>query len=272
MSRERPLSLITGASAGIGTAFARALAARGHDLILTARRAGRLDALAVELRTVHGCVVTVLPLDLAAPGAATRLTEAITGRGLTVDWLINNAGYGVPGTFDDNDWKIHSNFLRVMVEVPTELAWRLLPSMRTAGYGRIINVASLAGHVPAPAGHTLYAASKAYLIKFSQALALENSDRDVHVCALCPGFTWSEFHDVTGTRETMNQMPAFMWQSAEAVAAEGIKAVEAGKPVHVTGRVNRTIKTFAKLIPDRLGLWIMARQAHRFRVSRPPGE
>ena len=265
MSRERPTSLITGASAGIGAAFARTLAARGHDLILTARRAERLEALANELRGKHGCAVTVLPLDLAAPGAAGELADTIAVRGLAVDWLINNAGYGVPGTFDGNDWKTHEDFVRIMMEAPTELAWRLLPAMRERGYGRIINVASLAGHVPSTAGHTLYGASKAYLIKFSQSLALENADRDVHVCALCPGFTWSEFHDVTGTRETMNRMPSYMWQTAEAVVAEGIAAVEAGDPVHVTGRVNRTIKAFAKLIPDRLGLWIMKRQAHRFR-------
>jgi len=268
MSRERPTSLVTGASAGIGMAFAQALAARGHDLILTARRADRLETLAAELRAAHGCSVAALPLDLAAPGAAGKLADEIVARGLAVDWLINNAGYGVPGTFDGNDWKTHEDFIRIMIEVPTELAWRLLPAMRERGYGRIINVASLAGHMPAPAGHTLYAASKAYLIKFSQALALENGDRDVRVCALCPGFTRSEFHDVTGTRETMDRMPSYMWQTAEAVAAEGIAAVEAGDPVRVTGRVNRAIKAFAKLIPDRLGLWIMARQAHRFRDTR----
>lgn len=265
MSRERPTSLVTGASAGIGAAFARALAARGHDLILTARRAERLEELAAELGGKYRCAVTVLPLDLAAPGAAAKLIDDIGARGLSVDWLINNAGYGVPGTFDGNDWKTHEDFIRIMMEAPTELTWRLLPGMRERNYGRIINVASLAGHVPSPAGHTLYGASKAYLIKFSQALALENIDRDVHVCALCPGFTWSEFHDVTGTRETMNRMPSYMWQTAEAVVAEGIAAVEAGDPVRVTGRINRAIKTLAKLIPDRLGLRIMARQAHRFR-------
>jgi len=265
MSRERPTSLITGASAGIGAAFARALTVRGHDLIVTARRADRLEALAAELRGAHGCTITVLPLDLAAPGAARKLVDEIAARGLAVDWLINNAGYGVPGTFDGNGWRTHEDFIRIMMEAPTELAWRLLPAMRARDYGRIINVASLAGHVPSTAGHTLYGASKAYLIKFSQALALENADRDVHVCALCPGFTWSEFHDVTGTRETMNKMPSFMWQTAEAVVAEGIEGVEAGDPVCVTGRVNRAIKAFAKLIPDWLGLWIMKRQAHRFR-------
>lgn len=265
MSRERPISLVTGASAGIGAAFARTLAGRGHDLILTARRANRLETLAAELRGAHGVTVTVMPLDLAAPGSAAKLADGIGARGLAVDWLINNAGYGVPGTFDTIEWKTHEDFIRIMMEAPTELIHRLLPAMRERGYGRIINVASLAGHVPSPAGHTLYGASKAYLIKMSQALALENIDRDVHVCALCPGFTWSEFHDVTGTRETMNEMPSYMWQTAEAVVAEGIEAVEAGDPVRVTGRVNRAIKAFAKLIPDRLGLWIMARQAHRFR-------
>jgi len=270
MSRERPTSLVTGASAGIGAAFARALAARGHDLVLTARRADRLEALAAELRAAHGCTVTVLPLDLAAPGAAKALVDKIAARGVAIDWLINNAGYGVPGTFDANDWKTHEDFLRIMMEAPTELAWRLLPAMRERGYGRIVNVASLAGHVPSTAGHTLYGASKAFLIKFSQSLALENADRGVHVCALCPGFTCSEFHDVTGTRETMNRMPSFMWQTADAVVAEGIAAVEAGDPVHVTGRVNRAIKAFAKLVPDRLGLWIIARQAHRFRQTKRP--
>jgi len=263
VSRERPLSLVTGASAGIGAAFARALAARGYDLILTARRTDRLEALATELRRAHNITITVLPLDLATPGAAQKLADAIAVHGLAVDWLINNAGYGMPSSFDAYDWERHADFLRVMIEAPTELVARLLPAMRAAGYGRIINVASLAGLVPASAGHTLYAASKAYLIKFSQALALENADRDVHVCALCPGFTWSEFLDVAGTRATM-KVPSFMWQTAEAVVAEGIEAVEAGKPVKVTGRVNRGIKVLARLIPDRLGLWIMERQARPF--------
>jgi len=267
MSRERPLSLVTGASAGIGAAFARALAARGHDLILTARRADRLEALAAELRGAHDMTITVLPLDLAAPGAAQQLVDAIAARGLSVDWLINNAGYGMPSSFDAYDWERHADFLRVMIEAPTELVSRLLPAMRAAGYGRIISVASLAAHVPASAGHTLYAASKAYLVKFSQALALENADHNVHVCALCPGFTRSEFLDVAGTRETM-KIPSYMWQTAEAVVAEGIKAVEAGDPVRITGLINRAIKVLAKLIPDRLGLRIMARQAGHFRDTR----
>jgi uncharacterized protein len=267
MTQARPLSLITGASAGIGAAFARALATLGHDVVLTARRTDRLETLAAELRATHGIQATVLTNDLADPHAVEQLCAELDQRGLKADWLINNAGYGVPGRFDANDWATHADFLRVLVTAPTELAWRLLGGMRERGYGRIVNVASLAGHVPGSAGHTLYAASKAYMIKFSQSLALENQGNGVHVCALCPGFTRSEFHDVTGTRPLVNKMPSFMWQSAEDVVQEGIKAVERGDAVHVTGRFNRTVKGVFKLMPDKFALRMSARQSHRYRAQ-----
>lgn len=189
MTSPRPLSLVTGASSGIGAEFARQLAAGGHDLVLTARRADRMETLATELRERYATHVTVLPHDLADPAAPQMLCDTLEQRGLQVDWLINNAGYGVPGTLDANDWTTHADSLQVLLIAPTELAWRLLPGMRERGHGRIINVSSLAGHVPGPAGHTLYAATKAYLIKFSQSLALENQSAGVNVCALCPGFT-----------------------------------------------------------------------------------
>lgn len=265
MPPARPLSLITGASAGIGKAFAHALAARGHDLVLTARRAERLQALATTLRKQYACTVTVLPADLADPAAPQILCEALHRQGLAVDWLVNNAGYGVPGTFCTVPWDTHASFMQTLVNAPLELSWRLLPGMRERGYGRIINVASLAGHVPGTAGHTLYAPAKALLIKFSQGLAMENRARGVHVCALCPGFTWSEFHDVTGTRSMMSRLPGFMWQTADAVVREGIAAVERGKAVHVSGAVNRCIKRLFKLMPDRLALQLSARQARRYR-------
>lgn len=259
------LSLVTGASAGIGEAFARQLAARGHNLVLTARRVDRLDHLAEALRKQHRIEVTVLPADLADPAAAGQLCETLGQRGLHVDWLINNAGYGVPGSFAANGWAAHADFLRVLVAAPTELAWRLLPDMHRRGRGRIINVASLAGFMPGTAGHTLYAAAKAYLISFSQSLALENRARGVHVCALCPGFTRSEFHDITGTRGKMDKLPAFMWLDADEVARQGIAAVERGDVVHVTGRVNRMIKALAQCMPDRWMLWLSSRESRRFR-------
>jgi hypothetical protein len=265
MTPSRPLSLITGASSGIGAEFARQLAANGHDLVLTARRADRMETLATELRERHAAQVTVLPHDLADPATPRALCDVLEERGLQVDWLINNAGYGVPGTLDANDWRTHADSLQVLLTAPTELAWRLLPGMRRRGHGRIINVSSLAGHVPGPAGHTLYAATKAYLIKFSQSLALENLSSGVNVCALCPGFTWSEFHDVTGTRDKMNKLPGFMWLSAQDVVRQGIAAVERGVPVYIPGRVNRIIKTVVQLMPDRLAMWLSARESKRYR-------
>ncbi|MBE1162805.1 SDR family NAD(P)-dependent oxidoreductase [Dyella acidiphila] len=267
MSQARPLSLITGASAGIGAAFARALAARGHDVVLTARRTDRLETLAAELRQAHGTNVTVITNDLAEPHAVEQLCNALDERGLQVDWLINNAGYGVPGPFDQVDWAVHADFMRVLMTAPTELAWRLVRGMRARGYGRIVNVASLAGHVPGTAGHTLYAASKAYMIKFSQSLALENQAIGVHACALCPGFTKSEFHDVTGTRQMMNKLPDYMWQTSEQVVQEGIAAVERGDAVFVTGRFNRVVKGLFKLLPDRVAMRMSAKQSKRYRAQ-----
>ncbi len=267
MTPDRPLSLITGASSGIGAAFARHLAVLGHDLVVTARRTERLQELAAELQAEHSTTVTVLPCDLADPAAVAGLCDTMEQRALQVDWLVNNAGYGVPGSFDAHDWPVHADFLRVLLEAPTELAWRVLPGMRQRGYGRIINVASLAGHVPAPAGHTLYAASKAYLIRFSQALALENRSHGVHVCALCPGFTWSEFHDVTGTRAKMDKLPRYMWLTADEVVVEGIRAVERSDAVYIPGRVNRFLKAALQLMPDRLALRLSARQGRRYRDS-----
>jgi len=265
---QTPRALVTGASAGIGAAFAQALAARGCDVVLSARRADRLHALARELSMKYGVDAQVLVADLAAPDACEKIARELALRGLRVDFLVNNAGYGVPGSFTANDWRTHEDFIRVLMIAPTELCHRLLPAMRERGYGRIINVASLAGLVPGTPGHTLYAAAKAYLIKFSQSLALENRDKGVNVCALCPGFTYSEFHDVTGAREKVSRMPRWLWMDADAVVRQGLDAVELGKIVYVTGRVNRTIKRLFKLLPDQLALSVIARRAKHFRVEK----
>jgi short-subunit dehydrogenase len=115
----------------------------------------------------------------------------------------------------------------------------------------------------------MYAASKAFLIKFSQSLGLENRDRGVKVCAVCPGFTWSEFHDVVGSREQVSRMPKWMWMTAEDVAREGLDALERGEIVHVTGRANRAIKALVKLLPDRFALNLIQRRSKDFRVQDP---
>jgi hypothetical protein len=263
----RPLALVTGASAGIGRAFAVALAARGCDLVLTARREDRLLALAAELRGAHGAHSVVLPCDLATHDGAAWLADAMLVRGLAPTWLIANAGYGVPGHFDANGWETHAAFLRVMVEAPTLLAHRLLPAMRECGFGRIVVVSSLAAFVPGTAGHTLYGASKAYLVRFCEALAAECIGTGVNISALCPGFTRSEFHDVTGTRARVGRLPGFLWQDAEAVALAGIAAVERGEAVHVPGTANRAIRHFTRLLPPGLSGRLARRQSNRFRET-----
>lgn len=255
--------LVTGASSGIGAALAREYARRGHPLLLSARRRDKLEALARELGAQVRC--EVLAADLADPAAPRQVFEEATRRGLAVEVLVNNAGYGLPGTFLAQPWDAHAKFLQVMVSAVCELTHLFLPDMQRAGRGAVMNVASLAGHVPGSAGHTLYAASKAFMIKFSQSLALENAATGVKVCAVCPGFTLSEFHDVTGTREQVSKMPAWMWSKAEDVAREGIDAMERGEVVHVTGRANRAIKTLAALMPDRLALRLVQKRSKDFR-------
>ena len=264
---QAAFALITGASAGIGAAFARELAKQGHALVLTARRVDRLDALAAELRADHAVEVQCIPCDLGNPGAPQSLWAEITRRELMIDILINNAGYGVTGSFLSRPWQTHAEFIQVMMTAPAELCHRALPDMRARGHGRIINVASLAGLLPAPAGHTLYAASKAYLIRFSQALALENQAHGVRVCALCPGFTHSEFHDVTGTRTQMQRMPKIMWMHADVVARDALAAVERGDVVRVCGGLNRAIKCFFDMLPDRLALRLINGRGKHFRAK-----
>lgn len=256
-------ALITGASAGIGAAIAREYARRGMPLILTARRLDRLQALAAELAPQVAC--TVIAADLAEPGAVERLFQEVTARGLHVQILVNNAGYGVPGAYLSSDWTIHAAFLRVMLESVCELTWRFLPGMLERGQGGVLNVASLAGLVPGSAGHTLYAASKSFLIKFSESLALEYAARGIKVSALCPGFTFSEFHDITGTRPQVSRLPAFMWLSAEEVARQGVAALAAGRTVHVSGRVNRLIRLLVKYLPDWAARALIRSRSRDFR-------
>ena len=206
-----------------------------------------------------------MPGDLADPTTPRRLFEQVTSDGLVVDALVNNAGYGLTGHFLASPWQTHAEFLELMLTAVVELTYRLLGPMLERGYGRIINVASLAGLVPATAGHTLYAPTKAFLIRFSQSLALEVRNRGVHVTALCPGFTHSEFHDVNRTREVVQQLPRWMWMDAETVARQGFDAVMEGRSIYVNGRVNRTIAFLTRHLPDGVMSRITQRQSRKYR-------
>ena len=165
---------MTGASAGIGLAFAQDLAARGYDLVLTARRRERLEALARDAaRCASAWTRTSLPRIWPTRMRPNAWSVSLAEQRLVIDLLVNNAGFGVPGRYAATSWAQQRDFLQVMVVAVSELTHRLLPGMLSRQWGRIINVASLAGLMPAVAGHTLYAASKAFVISFSESLALE---------------------------------------------------------------------------------------------------
>jgi short-subunit dehydrogenase len=256
-------ALVTGASSGIGAAIAREYARRGVPLVLTARRADRLESLAATLRA--RVPVECIAADLADPAAPRALQEEIGRRGLHVSHLVNNAGYGVPGRYLSPDWKTHGDFLQVMVVAVAELTHRFLPAMEAAGHGRILNIASLAGLVPASAGHTLYGAAKAFVICFSESLAQETASRGVHVTALCPGMTYSEFHDVNGMRARVSKLPGWLWLDADRVARLGVGAVERGDARCVPGGVNRLLAGMSKYLPEPAARALIAGRSKDFR-------
>lgn len=256
------LALITGASAGIGEAFAKIYAANGYDLVLTARRADRLNALAEQLRLGFGGEIIVLPEDLADPEAPERLLTAIADRGRHVDVLVNNAGFGTPGLFGEQSWKDERRFLEVLLLAVVELTHRVLPGMRERHYGRIVNVASMAGLVPGTASSGMYGATKAFLVRLSQALHIENKPYGVHVSALCPGFTYSEFHSVNDTSAVTAGTPAWLWMGADEVAAAGYEAGEANRPLCIPGAPYKAAAALAKLLPDE---WVMSLASQRAR-------
>lgn len=264
-SKVRPTMLVTGASAGIGAALAREYARHGWDLILTARREEPLTTLAEELART-GAAVAVLLDDLSDPAAPARLVAEIERRGLHVDGLCNNAGFSRTSGFLNTDPADHRAMVQVMLGAPVELARRLAPGMVRRGFGRILNVASLAGRMPATGGDTLYGPIKSFLIKASQGLHLELRGTGVHVTALCPGYTLTEFHDVNGTRqEVSSAYPAWMWQTAEHVARVGYEACESNKAQATPGLMNNVLAGLAKHLPDRWALNMVGGHAKRLK-------
>lgn len=244
--------LITGASSGIGKAFAMEFARNGFDVVLTARRKERLEELGRTIVDTHNVKVEIVADDLADPEAAFRIVRALSGRSVTIDALVNNAGYGFPDKFESTRWEQQRDFIQVLVTSGVALVHSLLPGMLERGYGRIINVASLAGLVSGASGYTLYGAAKSFMIKFSEALNLEVEGRGVHVSAVCPGFTYTEFHDVAGVREQVSRMPEYMWMDAGTVARQGFEAVMRNRPVLVNGRLNGLLALLARYMPQSI--------------------
>jgi uncharacterized protein len=248
----RPLALVTGASSGIGRELARELARDGHDLVLSARRAAPMQALAAEFER-QGANATVVAADLSRPGAAAELAGAVEARGLHVEVLINNAGLGALGRFDRADPVRIGQMLNVNIVALTELTRLLLPGMVARGRGRIMLVASTAGFLPGP-GMAVYFATKAYVLSFGEAIAQELRGSGVTVTTLCPGATATDFFAVAGSEHGV--VRAMM--SAAAVARIGYRGLKAGRRVVVAGLHNRVLAIGSRLAPHAVTLPVVS--------------
>lgn len=251
MTMNHRTALITGASAGIGAAFAHFLAKEGYALLLVARRTERLQKLADELAQKYNVRCDVFAADLSDPTAPASIIAYAESKGIAIDVLINNAGLAGKTAFADTPWIKLAAEIQLMVTAVTELCHRVLPGMKARGWGRIINLSSIAAFSP-PGASLLYTGIKSYVLDISQSLDMELKPQGIHVTALCPGFTHTEFHDAMGTRDAANKLPSILWQDPEDVVSEGWRAVMSGKPVCVPGTVNKIIAISVRPLPVTL--------------------
>ncbi|WP_430459513.1 SDR family NAD(P)-dependent oxidoreductase [Thalassolituus sp. LLYu03] len=242
-------ALITGASAGIGEAFARQLAAAGCHLILVARREDRLTALQQSLQADYGVQVTVLSQDLAQPGSARALFDRTQALNLPVDLLINNAGFAQHGYLLEVPLEVHSRMIQLMVTTLTELTWLYGADMRRRGGGHILLVSSLLGFLPGPQ-FASYAGAKAFVLNFAESLSRELRPHNIRISALCPGGTATEFMDVSGQKIEGLRTLAIM--SSDAVARAGLNGVVRGKASVVPGLLYKVAVFAIRFVPRQL--------------------
>ena len=260
MSIPRPASsacaLVTGASSGIGRELARGLAARGHAVVLIARRGERLAQVADELATRHGIRAEPVVCDLTDRAARAAIPERVAELGLRVDVLVNNAGFGVGGPFHESRLDFELQMLRVLCEAPLELTRSFLPSMVGRRSGAVLNVASTAGMQPLP--HSAgYAAAKAHLLSFSEALHAEVRRHGVSVTALCPGPVHTELFERND--HPVERLPRPLWLHADRVAAEGLEGLERNRRVVIPGAIIRAGSPLMRLAPRALQLRLIER-------------
>ncbi|MGD2009126.1 MAG: SDR family NAD(P)-dependent oxidoreductase [Cellvibrionales bacterium] len=251
-------ALITGASAGLGAEFARQLAAAGTNLVLVARRTDKLQELATALANEFGVIAHICPADLGDTTAPEAIQGFCEERALQIDWLINNAGIAGPDLLQDRDWGEQAQFFQLMMLSVAEMCHRFIPAMVDRGFGRVVNVASVAARIPRSGGSN-YGPSKAYLVALSEELNLTVAASGVHVSALCPGFTHTDFHETAGLMDMKNGMPKWLWYDANVVVGDGIKGVEAAKPVVISGRLYRWLDPLFQSVWTRKLFRIKAR-------------
>ena len=249
-------ALVTGASSGLGVAFARELATKGAHLVLTARRKDRLDALADELRLKHEIEVDVIALDLGKPESPKALFDATEGAGKSIDVLINNAGFGIKQKFFERAWERTLEEMQLNMISLTELSARFGAAMAARKRGAILNVASVGAYLPTP-NMASYGPGKSYVRNFTESLAGEVGGSGVLVCCLCPGGTETEFSAVAGIDLPWWKKLAFM--SAERCAHIGLVALYRGRRNIVSGWSNALTMFFTRFVPRRLLGWIAER-------------
>jgi short-subunit dehydrogenase len=253
--------IVTGASSGIGTEMARQLAQRGQGVTLVARREAKLRDLAAELHDAHGVRAEVCSADLTDEGSRTALVDTMAERGLTVELLVNNAGLSTMGPVHKSDPAREVAMLRTDVEAVAHLCSLFLPGMVERGRGAVLNVASTAAFQPLP-GQAGYAASKVFVLAYSQAMAQELKGTGVSVTTLCPGPVETGFAEAAGISndDAEHSLPKFMWVSAEEVAKTAVDGVAKGRSVVIPGASNRVLARLSHLTPRSLLLPILARQ------------
>jgi short-subunit dehydrogenase len=245
----RPLALVTGASAGIGNAFARGLATRGYDLVVVARDTARLDALAKELEAAHGGTVEVLGADLSDAAQLATVEARLADAARPVELVVNNAGFGTMGHFKDLPIDREQEEIALNVVALTRLTHAALPNLLERRTGGVINVASIAAFQPTP-GNATYGATKAFVFSLSQGIHEELRGTGVNCMVLCPGFTRTEFQQRAGIDST--DVPGFLWQEADTVVDFAMKAFASGKAVCVPGALNRVTAGFSATAPSGL--------------------
>jgi short-subunit dehydrogenase len=256
---------VTGASGGIGQAFAERLAREGWDLRVVARSAGRLHALAKRLRAEHGVQVQVLPADLTDP-VALRALERSLARDPRLELVVNDAGMGDFGAFATRDLEVEDAEIRLNVLAVVRLTHAALRGMLRRGRGAVINVSSTAAFQPCPYAAT-YGATKAFLNSFTEALDLELRGSGVRVQALCPGLTHTEIFEKAGA--DVSRLPSFLWMESDAVVAESLAALKRGGVVCVPGLGNRALASLSQLLPHDVSRRVAGMLMHQVKERRP---